>query len=42
MQRIISDSTRPDPLGATARRARTGASAVYRAARRSLGALRRA
>jgi hypothetical protein len=42
MQRIIASSTRPDPVGVTARRARAGASAVYRAARRSLGALRRA
>jgi hypothetical protein len=40
MQRIISNSTRPDPVGFTARQARAGASAIYRAARRSIGALR--
>jgi hypothetical protein len=42
LRRIVRSSTRPDPLGAAMRLGRRSATTFYRAARRRVGALRRA
>lgn len=41
LRRIITSSTRPDPIGAAMRQCRKGATTLYRAARRRMSALRR-